>query len=36
MHLVDGALVGPSIAHYATTGPDSVVHLWITATRSAE
>ncbi len=34
MRLVDGALVGPSVAHYATTGPDSVLNLWITATRA--
>jgi hypothetical protein len=33
MHLVDGELVGSSVAHYSMSGADSTAHLWITATR---
>jgi len=33
MHLVNGELVGPSVAHYAMSGADSTVNLWVTATR---
>jgi hypothetical protein len=33
MHLVDGELVGSSVAHYAMSGADSTAHLWVTAMR---
>lgn len=33
MHLVDGELVGPSVAHYVTSDSDSTANLWVTATR---
>lgn len=34
LHLVNGQLTGPTMAHYTTTGADSVVSLWTTATRA--
>lgn len=34
MHLVDGELVGPSVAHYVTSDSDSTANLWVTATRA--
>ena len=34
LHLVNGQLTGPMVAHYTTTGPDSVLNLWSTATRA--
>ena len=33
MRFVDGKLVGPSVAHYAMSGTDSTINLWVTATR---
>jgi hypothetical protein len=33
LRLVDGKLTGPVVAHYVTTGADSVARLWTTATR---
>jgi len=33
MHLVDGELVGPSVAHYVTSDSDSTANLWVTAKR---
>jgi len=34
LHLVNGQLTGPMVAHYSTTGADSVLNLWSTATRT--
>ena len=34
LHLVNGQLTGPMVAHYATTGADSTLSLWATATRA--
>lgn len=34
LHLVDGKLTGPMVAHYTTTGADSTLNLWTTATRA--
>lgn len=34
LHLVNGQLTGPMVAHYTTTGADSVLNLWATATRA--
>jgi hypothetical protein len=34
LHLVDGKLAGPLVAHYVTSGADSVLNLWSTATRT--
>jgi len=34
VHLVNGVLEGPTIAHYATASADSSVRMWLTATRS--
>lgn len=34
LHLVDGKLTGPMQAHYAVTSADSVVNLWVSATRT--
>lgn len=34
MHLVGGKLVGTTTAHYATTKPDSVVHLRLEGTKA--
>ena len=36
MKLTDGVLSGPTVAHYATTDADSVVNLWISATRAMQ
>jgi len=33
MRVVDGKLTGTTVAHYATTGPDSVAHLRMSGTR---
>lgn len=33
MRMVDGKLAGTTVAHYATSGPDSVVHLRLSGTR---
>lgn len=34
LHLVNGQLTGPMVAHYTTTGADSVLNLVTTATRT--
>jgi hypothetical protein len=34
LHLVNGQLVGPNVAHYAVSTPDSVVTLQMTATKA--
>jgi hypothetical protein len=34
LHLVNGQLTGPVVARYATGGADSVLNLWMTATRA--
>lgn len=34
LHLVNGQLTGPMVAHYTTTGADSTLSLWATATRA--
>jgi hypothetical protein len=33
LHMVNGQLTGPMVAHYTTTGADSTLNLWATATR---
>lgn len=34
LHLVDGKLTGPLQGHYTVTSADSLVDLWVTATRA--
>ena len=34
LRLVNGQLTGPLVAHYVTSGADSVLNLWVTATRA--
>lgn len=34
LHLKDGKLTGPMVAHYVTTDADSTKRLWTTATRN--
>jgi hypothetical protein len=34
LHLVNGQLTGPMVAHYTTATADSVLNLWTTATKA--